>query len=72
MTITKKKIIRLSIAAIMIIVIAVVGCYAAVSINADGQTYDSAENIPYNEVGLLLGTSPITPQGAPIEVLLAR
>lgn len=47
----------------MVIVIAIVGCYAAVSINAAGRTCDAAEDMPYNEVGLLLGTSPITPQG---------
>ena len=46
-----------------IILVGVVVCYVGVSINANGKTYDTLENIPYNKVGLLLGTSPITPQG---------
>ncbi len=46
-----------------LIVVAVIGCYVVVSVNANGKTYDTAEDIPYNKVGLLLGTSPITPQG---------
>lgn len=58
-----KIIIRLSIIAIAIIFVAVVTCYVVVSANANGKTYDMAKDIPYNKVGLLLGTSPITPQG---------
>lgn len=46
-----------------IIVVALVGCYIIVSVNANGRTYNIVEDIPYNKVGLLLGTSPITPQG---------
>ncbi len=38
--------------------------YAVVSINAHGRTYDDVKDIPSFEYGLLLGTSPITPQGA--------
>lgn len=63
MTIPQKKIIRLSIAAMTIIVVAVLSCYIVVSINADGKIYNTVEDIPYNKVGLLLGTSPVTPQG---------
>lgn len=63
MAITKKKIIRLSIVAMTIIVVAVVSCYIVVSINANGKIYNTVEEIPYNKVGLLLGTSPVTPQG---------
>ncbi len=37
--------------------------YAVVSINAHGRTYDDVKDIPSFEYGLLLGTSPITPQG---------
>ena len=43
--------------------IAIISCYVVVSVNANGKTYDNAEDIPYNKVALLLGTSPITPQG---------
>ena len=35
--------------------------YLIVSLNA--VTYSNADDIPYNRTGLLLGTSPITPQG---------
>lgn len=63
MAITKKKIIRLSIAAMTIIVVALVSCYIVVSVNANGKIYNTVEDIPYNKVGLLLGTSPVTPQG---------
>lgn len=63
MAITKKRIIRLLIIAIAIIAVAIIACYAIISINATGKTYDSIKAIPYNRVGLLLGTSPITPQG---------
>lgn len=46
-----------------IIFVTVVACYVVVSANANGKTYDMVKDIPYNKVGLLLGTSPITPQG---------
>ncbi len=39
------------------------GAYMAVSLNAWDKTFDSVEEIPHNRVGLLLGTSPITPYG---------
>lgn len=42
----------------------VVGCYVSVSFNAKGHTYDKVEDVPSHEYGLLLGTSPTTPQGA--------
>lgn len=34
-----------------------------VSTNAKGKTFNDVQSIPYNEVGLLLGTSPITSNG---------
>lgn len=46
-----------------VIVVAVIACYTIISINANDKTYDSIKAISYNKVGLLLGTSPITPQG---------
>ena len=48
---------------IIIITITIIGCYITISINANNTTYDSIKAIPYNKVGLLLGTSPVTPQG---------
>ena len=63
MVLTKRKAIRLSIMAMIIITIIIIRCYIAVSINANNTTYDSIKAIPYNRVGLILGTSPVTPQG---------
>ena len=34
-----------------------------VCINAKGKTFNDAQDIPFNEVGLLLGTSPVTSNG---------
>ncbi len=39
-------------------------CYSIVSWNASGRTYENVKDVPKMEYGLLLGTSPITPQGA--------
>ena len=44
-------------------IVAVISCYAIVSANAKGKTYNEVENIPFNHMGLLLGTSPFTSQG---------
>lgn len=51
-----------AVAAVSVMVL-IIGSYVAVSVNADGKNYDRVEDVPFNEVGLLLGTSPITPQG---------
>lgn len=40
------------------------GCYLSVDYNAHGRTFDNVNDVPEHEYGLLLGTSPITPQGA--------
>ncbi len=39
-------------------------CYLLVMINSTDKTYDNAAEIPYNKVGLLLATSPITSGGS--------
>lgn len=41
----------------------IVTCNVIVINNAKGRTYDKVSDIPQKEIGLLLGTSPITPQG---------
>lgn len=46
-----------------VLLIAILSCYLLVSINANGKTFNDVESIPYNEVGLLLGTSPVTSNG---------
>ncbi len=54
---------RYALIAISILIVAIGIGYYIVSVNANGETYDSTTAIPYTNVGLLLGTSPITPQG---------
>lgn len=48
----------------MVVIIGLVLAYEIVSFNASGRTYHDVNEIPYNKVGLLLATSPITPGGA--------
>ena len=45
--------------------IAIYICNTVIIRNADDKLYTSTENIPYNEVGLLLGTSPYLKNGNP-------
>lgn len=58
-----KKLMKLGIVAAVAVMILIIGSFVVVSVNADGKNYDRVEDVPFNEVGLLLGTSPITPQG---------
>ena len=44
-------------------ILAIGTCYALVSANANGRLYDAVDEVPYCRYGLLLGTSPVTPQG---------
>lgn len=53
---TRKWFIRLYIPLLVLGFAFTVYCYKAVEKNAAGKTYDSVETIPYNRVGLLLGT----------------
>ena len=57
----KYKVILLSLLTALLIVI--LSCYLLVSINAKGKTFNDVQSILYNEVGLLLGTSPVTSNG---------
>ena len=50
---------------IITMLIVMITCYMIIGYNASGKTYDTVDNIPHREVGLLLGTSPRTPQDAP-------
>ena len=58
-----KKFIKYIIIASIFLAFVIVGCYSIVSINADGKTFDNVNDIPHRKIGLLLGTSPITPYG---------
>ncbi|MCM1142038.1 MAG: YdcF family protein [Muribaculum sp.] len=60
----KIKILYVIIALIAIPVVVILGCYLSVDYNAHGRTFDNVADVPEHEYGLLLGTSPITPQGA--------
>jgi SanA protein len=42
-----------------------VGAYMAVKVNARHKNFANTENVPYNKVGLVLGTSPKMPSGKP-------
>ena len=55
---------KYSLAIVGAVIVCVAACYIAVVINASGRTFDSIEDILATEYALLLGTSPITPQGA--------
>lgn len=59
----KKRILSVACINIAIVILILLGCYAAVSFNASGRTYDKVEDVPPHEYGLLLGTSPFTAQG---------
>ena len=60
----KKKIILWLLAIPLVIIVLLLGCYGIVYLNASGRTYDNVDDVPAHEYGLLLATSPITPQGA--------
>lgn len=59
-----KKIIGLIVIGAFCILFVIIVCHSIVVVNASGKTYDNVEAIPHNKVGLLLATSPITPEGA--------
>lgn len=62
----KKIILRIIIICAIIgvaFVLAAVSCNLYITKNANGRTYDSVDKIPYNKVGLLLGTSRTTKVG---------
>ena len=60
----KKIILWLGGAAILGVLLLVIGCNLIVAWKSNGKTYDSVNEIPHNRIGLLLATSPITPGGA--------
>lgn len=53
----------IGIAVILIVLAGVLVCHFSVIWNATGKTYDNPSATPHNKVGLLLATSPITPEG---------
>ena len=65
MKLNSKKMIWTILGVIITMLIVIITCYMIIGYNASGKTYDTVDNIPHREVGLLLGTSPRTPQDAP-------
>lgn len=60
----RKKIILIGSVLLGCVLLVISLCYIIVDINAYGRIFDNVEDVPEHEYGLLLGTSPITPQGA--------
>lgn len=48
---------------VTVLLIVILSCYLLVCINAKGKTFNDVQDIPFNETGLLLGTSPVTSNG---------
>lgn len=62
---TIKRVIWGIIAIMITIIIVIVGCYFIVWNNSNSKTFDNIGDVPYNEVGILLGTSPRVANGNP-------
>lgn len=58
-----KKIVLIGGVCLLAVIGIIATCHILVVTNAKGRTYDNVSDIPQKEIGLLLGTSPITPQG---------
>ena len=58
-----KKLLTVFIGVILILVIVVVICNSIIENSAKGKLYNNADSIPFNKVGLLLGTSRILENG---------
>ena len=48
---------------VTILLIIILSCYFLVAVNAKGKTFNDVQDMPFNEVGLLLGTSPVASNG---------
>lgn len=55
--------IKITFAAVAIVVVLILFCYGLVSWNASSRTYDDVNEVSKNKYGLLLATSPITNEG---------
>ena len=62
---TIKKVVWGIIAIMITIIIVIVGCYSIVWYNSINKTFDNIGDVPYNKVGILLGTSPRVANGDP-------
>lgn len=55
--VVRKKIIQLLIVLLSLILISLIICNAVINSFATDKTYNSVDNIPYNKVGMILGTA---------------
>lgn len=60
----KRTLLWLVAAGVTFVLLLIVVSHFVVVWNASGKTYDNVAAIPHNKVGVLLATSPITPDGA--------
>lgn len=60
----RKKVLVIGVLTLMVICTLIACCYITVVVNASGSTFDNVDDVAVHEYGLLLATSPITPQGA--------
>lgn len=58
-----KRIFQIFIGVGILILLVILICNVGVVCNADGRVYDNPGEMPHHRLGLLLGTSPITPRG---------
>ena len=65
MKLTRKQILCAILTPIIAIITAIIGCYTIVECKAWNKTFDNVADIPHRKVGLLLGTSPLVPNGNP-------
>ena len=62
----KRKLwIRATITTLLLLIILPLSCYYSVVYMASDRIYEDIKSIPYNDVGLLLGTGPQTRTGKP-------
>lgn len=61
----KKRVVAIISIAVLMGVMLIICCNVAVRNAAEAKMYSSVENIPYNRVGVLLGTNPVGRTGQP-------
>ena len=58
-----KQLMVVALGSTLVVTIIIAVCNILVVGNAKGRTFDNISDVPAREIGLLLGTSPITPSG---------
>lgn len=60
---TKKKLAYISLSVLVLLLLTAFFCYKSVEWRSEGKLYTDVDSIPYNEVGMVLGTNPKTKRG---------